>query len=75
MTTYKRLEGSIIEEQDIGMEEKQEPIKNNHDVDQDDKKSITEEDIEEQKKSGAAEEEKIPVTEEDGGTDTVESKM
>ena len=44
---FKRLEGSIIEEHDIGMEEKQEPIKDNCDVDHDDKKSITE-DVEEQ---------------------------
>ena len=55
------------------MEEKQEPIKDNCDIDQDDKKSITEEDIEEQEKSAAAEEEKKPVTKEDGGADTVES--
>ena len=55
MTTFKRLEGLIIEENEIGMEEKQEPIKDNCDVDQDDKKSITEEDVEEQKKSGTAE--------------------
>ena len=49
LRTFKRLEGSIIEEHDIGVEEKQEPIKDNCDVDQDDKKSITE-DVEEQKK-------------------------
>ena len=87
MTTFKRLEGSIIEEHEIGMEEKQEPIKDNCDVTQDDKKSIAEEDIdeqnkcgiaediEEQKKSGTAEEEKMPVTGDtvDGAADTVES--
>ena len=37
------------------MEEKQEPNKDNRDVDQDDKKSITEDDVEEQKKCGTAE--------------------
>ena len=85
--TFKRLEGSIIEEHEIGMEEKQEPIEDNCDVTQDDKKSIAEgdideqnkfgtaEDIKEQKKSGTAEEEKMPVTDDTvvGAADTVQS--
>jgi len=49
MTTFRKVDESIVEEQDIGVEEKQ-PDKNNCDADEEDKKSITEENIEEGKK-------------------------
>ena len=49
LTTFRKLEESIIEKQDVGLEKK-EPIKDNREVDED-KKSITEEDIDEEKKS------------------------
>ena len=64
-------EGSITEEHDIRMEEKWQQSKNNYDVDQDDKRYITEEGIKEQKKSGTKEQ-KIPVTKNDA-VDTIES--
>ena len=64
-------EGPINEEHDIRMEEKWQQSKNNYDVDQDDKISITEEDIKEQKKSGTKEQ-KMPVTKNDA-VDTIES--
>ena len=65
MTTFRKLEESIIEEQDIGMEDKP-PVKDNREVDEEDKKSITEKDVEQEKESvtkEAAEEEKKVITE------------
>ena len=61
------MEESIIEEHDIGIEEKQ-PIKDNRDIEEEeDKKSITEGDVTEDNKpttEKAGEEEKKPDTEE-----------
>ena len=65
MTTFRKVEESIIEEHDIGVEEKQ-PVKDNREADEEDKKSITEEDVEQEKKlinEEAVEEEKKPITE------------
>ena len=66
MTTFRKVNESIIEENEVGWEEKQ-TFKDNHDVDEEDNKSITEKAVEEEKKSNS-EEEKKSITEEDGAT-------
>ena len=67
MTTFRKLEDSIIEEHDIGSEEKQ-PVKDNRDIEEEDKISITEEDVTEDDKptnEKAVEEEKKSDSEEE----------
>ena len=51
MTTYRKLEEIIIDHEghDTGIEEKQ-PVKDNRDVDEEDKKSITESNVKVEKK-------------------------
>ena len=72
MTTFRKLEEAIVEEHDMGVEEKQ-PVKDNRDVDEEDKKSITEEDVEEKKSiTEVVETEKRSSTEEEGATVAVE---
>ena len=69
LTTFRKVEESIIEEHDIGIEEKQ-PIKDNYNIEEEkeEKKSITEGDVMEDDKpttEKAVEVEKKPVTEEE----------
>ena len=70
MTTFRKLEESIVEEHNVEVKDKQ-PIKDNHDVDEEDQKSITE-DVEEEMKSITedVEKEKRCSTEEEGATET-----
>ena len=65
MTTFRKLEESIIEEQDIGMEDKP-PVKDNREIDEEDKQSITEDDVEQERElvtKETAEEEKKSIIE------------
>ena len=69
LTTFRKVEESIIEEHDIGIEEKQ-PIKDNYNIEEEEEenKSITEGDVVEDDKpttEKAVEVEKKPVTEEE----------
>ena len=64
LTSFMKLEESIIEEHDIGSEEKQ-PVKDNREIEEEEKKLIAEDDkpttekaVEEEKKSDSEEEKK-----------------
>ena len=65
MTTFRKLKGSIIEEVDTAVEEG-EVLKDKHDdVDEEDKKSVTEEDVKEAITEKEIEEEKKAITAKD----------
>jgi len=63
------VEESIIEEQDVGVEEKE--FKDKHNADEEEKKSITEEDCEEEKKSITEKDAESIVVERNGAAASV----